>query len=615
MKLKTIKIEGMHNVKNKIYDISGFRYFYGPNGAGKSTVLQAVQLALLGYIPGTDKTKSAIFKHSNGVNLSVVLTIDDNGNEILISRNWEKTGKEITTSSEITPATYDIKEIVGNLELPVFNFNEFAGMSANKLKDWFIDFLPPVETDFDWETELKDSIVDFGVILDHDFIEDTIKYVNDLSENLSGIALVREFNAYLKEQLSAFKAAKSRLQSTVQSLIYYNDCDDSQSIEDLKQKITQEQARLDELNECLTKIKQNERLFDRLKSVKVSIKSDSIENDPGYIELTAEIKTMEDKLSALEEERSAIEKEITDLSIDYREKKKILESDGKCPYTSNQCQSIKSIIPEITDKMEKIKSDIQNKTEELTKSETEIKNLNIEINAKISDRIEKENTYRQYEILSEQINKDVPDMPHETIENEISELKECIEKERDLLVKLEANRKYEELTDEINNEKYKTEQDIEILKVWCNLTDVNGMQSKLMKAPFNKLSEKISYYICRFYENDEKFRGASFNLTEKQNSFSFGVIDENGVYIEYDLLSSGEKCLFTLAMLLSIVELSDSPLKLIMVDDLLDHLDPKRINRCFETLYSVDNIQILLAGVEPCIHLKSNEFVIPIQKQ
>ena len=33
----------------------------GPNGAGKTTIIQAIQLALLGYIPGTDKNKTAIF--------------------------------------------------------------------------------------------------------------------------------------------------------------------------------------------------------------------------------------------------------------------------------------------------------------------------------------------------------------------------------------------------------------------------------------------------------------------------------------------------------------------------------------------------------------------------
>jgi ATPase involved in DNA repair len=55
MKLSSIRIQGMHNVVDKTYKLNNMNYFVGPNGAGKSTIMQAIQLALLGYIPGTDK--------------------------------------------------------------------------------------------------------------------------------------------------------------------------------------------------------------------------------------------------------------------------------------------------------------------------------------------------------------------------------------------------------------------------------------------------------------------------------------------------------------------------------------------------------------------------------
>ena len=51
MRIKSVHIQGMHNVEDKTYQLSNATYFYGENGAGKSTVLQAIQLALLGYIP------------------------------------------------------------------------------------------------------------------------------------------------------------------------------------------------------------------------------------------------------------------------------------------------------------------------------------------------------------------------------------------------------------------------------------------------------------------------------------------------------------------------------------------------------------------------------------
>lgn len=118
--------------------------------------------------------------------------------------------------------------------------------------------------------------------------------------------------------------------------------------------------------------------------------------------------------------------------------------------------------------------------------------------------------------------------------------------------------------------------------------------------------------FIRFFAGTNKFTTAKFHLTEKANSFSFGVTNEENEYIEFDLLSSGEKCLYTLALLISIVELSDSPLKIIMIDDLLDHLDMLRIKDCFETLYSISDIQILLAGVQDCTHSNAKEFVVEI---
>lgn len=166
--------------------------------------------------------------------------------------------------------------------------------------------------------------------------------------------------------------------------------------------------------------------------------------------------------------------------------------------------------------------------------------------------------------------------------------------------------------DWLSNKLRANDYNVEILKVWCKLTDVNGLQSKLMKAPFDNLANKMSEYIYKFFEGTGKFKSAAFMLTEKANSFSFGVTDSTGTYIEFDLLSSGEKCLYTLAMLLCIVEVSDSPLKLVMIDDLLAHLDTAIIKDCFSTLYSISTVHVLLAGVQDCLHSNADEFVVEV---
>ena len=63
MRLTSIRIVGMHKVEDKTYQLKDFNYLYGQNGAGKTTIMQAIQLAILGYIPGTNKTKSDVFRH------------------------------------------------------------------------------------------------------------------------------------------------------------------------------------------------------------------------------------------------------------------------------------------------------------------------------------------------------------------------------------------------------------------------------------------------------------------------------------------------------------------------------------------------------------------------
>ena len=136
------------------------------------------------------------------------------------------------------------------------------------------------------------------------------------------------------------------------------------------------------------------------------------------------------------------------------------------------------------------------------------------------------------------------------------------------------------------------------------------MQSTIMDAPFKNLAGTMSEYLRKFFERPDLT--AAFHLTQEANSFSFGIRDERDVYIEFDLLSSGEKCLYTLSLLLSLIETANTHLPLILIDDLLDHLDTNRIQACFETLYDINTVQVLLAGVQECGHANAADFVVEV---
>lgn len=96
--------------------------------------------------------------------------------------------------------------------------------------NWFINFLPASDEELDWNRLLSDAAEYFGKILDTEFYNETVKYINKKSQMVHGVQLVREVNAHLKEQQSYYKSELTRLQSTVQSLIFYSDCNNSQGI-------------------------------------------------------------------------------------------------------------------------------------------------------------------------------------------------------------------------------------------------------------------------------------------------------------------------------------------------------------------------------------------------
>jgi hypothetical protein len=57
--------------------------------------------------------------------------------------------------------------------------------------------------------------------------------------------------------------------------------------------------------------------------------------------------------------------------------------------------------------------------------------------------------------------------------------------------------------------------------------------------------------------------------------------------------------MFTLALMMAIVSSSDDVLKLIMIDDMFDHLDDKNIQTVFDSIAGYSDIQMIFAGVKP----------------
>ena len=589
LKIQSVEIEGFHNVDKKHYEFKNINYLKGPNGSGKSTVLQAIQLALLGYIPGSNKTKEGIFRHSNGKVLAVTLNITGD-EDIKISRIWSGTGNSISSVLDVEPKGYDISRLISNAELPIFNFSDFLNLTANKQKDWFLDFLPKKTWEIDWDKELTAALSDTEITDIEKFKAAIIEELN--SCDLKGIENIRHANDYLKAELSAHKSELTRLQGSIQSYIYYDDVDNG-DISEVDNNILKYQnlkslrIKYDSELEAASKLAQS---LEQYKDLGVSVSEDEKYNKcvERIAILQKELEDDKSKQSDLTQQKYRIKGELSSLM-------NTVQSGNNCPILNELCTRLVNYSQE-RDSM------IQNKNSELNDIESKLSKLNNEIATKtnvLQSCIDVQNriaySYSMRDTLQTQLNELKSDINVLTDERTVDEFDAELKSLYDLKTKILANEKYSTVIDNITKEKYNIENEISALKVWINLTGVNGLQTGNSEYdPFAVLKDSMDKYITKLFGRRTK---TEVNVQKKSNSFSFGI-SRNKTYIPYDLLSSGEKCLYALALMLSIADISDSKLKLVLVDDMFDHLDDKNVESLFNVLSNISEIQMIFAGVK-----------------
>lgn len=579
MKLQSITIEGMHNVSRKTYQLNNLTYFYGKNGAGKTTVLNAIQLALLGYIPGTSKTNEAIFRHSNNHTMAVTLVFDDSTR---IRRIWTKSGTKVSASVEIVPEV-DLKSIIDNLELPIFNFNDFVGMTSNKLKDWFIQFLPGNSDKINWDKEFSKYISD-------DAERSTLLNAAKIAGATTAVGIdgVRQMNMYLKNLLSFKKSELDRMVGTIQSLVHYEDVPDDMTVEYIDAELNQNNELLQKGLQYEAIQKQNDNIRNQIDSTFSHLK-DSIDTDEIAIKLKSDLEITDKQFNEFTVHNySSV---IAELNYDIQSKQKIINSKGVCPYTSASCESISNLKSQYESACVEIQKSID-KFNAMDKEQTEkLNQLNFNRSILINQYHKLESEYNERDrikSLYQEIPDDCKNIDIEFLKHRNSEL-------INLKSKVIANNQYSELIDKLTEDKFKCDSDITVINKLVKLTDANNMQTTMMESPFINLAHSMDAYMQKVFGKEVSVK---FNLSSKANSFNFGLVRDDS-YIPFDLLSSGEKCLFTFAMMMCIVNISESPLKLIMIDDMLDHLDTDRVKELFNSLNAVEDIQIILAGVQP----------------
>lgn len=586
MKIKSVLIEGMHNADKKFYTFSGSTYFHGPNGAGKSTVLQAVQLALLGYIPGTNKKPSDIFEHANNHMMSVTVTIDNDGNDVKIRRTWNEKKNSISSDIVVEPESFDISSAIGNIELPIFNFSDFMNVSANKLKEWFISFLPKSAGSFNWESIIN-TPMDNGLKAS----EHTLEYANSVCAHLNcDIDGVKTFHDQMKALLSVKNADQKRLVASIQSLVHYDDFDDEIDVESTNRIISNLQDTINKSREYAQIKASNAKINEMI----ASIEYPDCSIDDLVKQKTSINDEFDKKLREVESNISSLESKLHSTSAMKKSKYAVIASNGICNYTNEVCASLKAKVDDLKSEIAAADEEISQLTSQIDKEKVIWRELQHERNIKLSKVTSAISNAQRVELLKTQL----ADLPENFEAVDIDFCYSEINRLQMMVAMYEANKRYDQLVETLTRDKFAVDNDIEVIKAWIKLTDANGLQNSLMSLPFEELTADMTKYVRKLYRRDDI--ETKFILSEKPNSFSFGLTI-NDSYIPFNLLSSGEKCIFTLAMMLCLVSRSNGSLKLVMIDDLLDHLDDAKAEMLFQSISEIDDVQIILAGVKNCV--------------
>ncbi len=357
--MKKIKGIVMEDIKgqNTIQELTGKDIIVGSNGVGKTTRVQALGIALTGYVPGQGKKADETFKLASADSMVVGLNTDD----FSFRREFKKkvtnkkdgsTQETISQNLNVSPSRGESKIVeketriiseLGNLPV-MLDFNEFLSLSDSKRREFIYNLAgfkseewtrdrvkeylenrllsPELETNNPEQFELMKSIIEEALIeypVNYDitaglqsmidWTKTKLSYWNDeKKKSQAAVQKLGELKRQLSETDRNLKANKEELEKLQDELVKVEKqiSEDTQKkknidlrltkIEELKKNIASE-----ELKECAIKIDKTEKTIAELK---LQIKE--VDNSEKTKQLDAEIMKIQNEIYPITKDKDEV---------------------------------------------------------------------------------------------------------------------------------------------------------------------------------------------------------------------------------------------------------------------------------------------------------------------
>lgn len=692
-----IKEITMHNFKGQMapQKLTGKDILVGPNGKGKTTRLQAVGIALLGYVPGKGKLPAETFKLASADNMSVGLVT----NNLTFSRTFkrsEKSGKDgstnVTVSQgiELSPSRGERKAAdkeariafeVGNFPI-MLDFNEFLSLSDAKRRD-FIYGLSAIKSDF-WdrkrvEEHLRSKLLtmDLGVnnpdrfkIMEEQITEAMKQFPEgfDIQSGLQSMiewakAKQSHWNEQKKNAVGAVKKLadmKNQLAETDRNIVQHRN-----ELEQLQQQLTSSESQLARdrerkraVDDRLTRISELGILIET--SLRGAPKS-NVDYDSLIAELQGKIKQYDFKteFAKLDQELQSINQQLKVARDEDRTayvalaqiqaEKEVLNSTlkqideqsqrngaarvcvihpkigcnkdfGKAAEAFTQQvalldrkeadqQAILSDIKKQIENLEMQKNGLDTRRTELHKKQTTLNQANEETRKAIADQEKKKadeanaaarvsDQLKMYREEQTRLRNLPPEViaPLEILEKQSEGIRTQIKELKAKLVDQEkAKTTLSNLKSTMIDSKTAT-YNAQCIKDLSEALGAKGLQGELVKGILDPIRSDIQENLelmgieSEFYFSTESDTG--------KEVFQFGWRNDLGDERNFDALSTGQQLLLLIAMLVTFLERSNPPLKVLAIDN-IENLDRVNFRKAIDGMDKlsdkIDNI--ILAGV------------------